>query len=114
MKLIDIKAVCDLVKGKNILRAFQFGSISSLTQNTHIFLGLWDKSLVFGKETDADQVDIVSIDIDYDNYSSQYFEEKIKFDHQLEINFQNQFEGKELIYFICFRKEGKVIRMGFA
>ncbi|WP_312089506.1 hypothetical protein [Chryseobacterium sp.] len=109
-----VKSGLETVKGKNILRAFQFGSISSLMQNTHIFLGLWDKSLVFGKETDADQVDIVSIDIDYDNYSSQYFEEKIKLDHQLEINFQNQFEGKELIYFICFRKEGKVIRMGFA
>ncbi|WP_144281613.1 hypothetical protein [Chryseobacterium echinoideorum] len=100
--------------GKRVLQEFQFGSIASVPQNIQIFLGLWDKNLSLGKETDADEMDIVTLKMDYSNYTSQSFKENIKLqEHQYEVNFENHFNEEEVLHFVCFKKGGKIVKMGF-
>lgn len=109
-----VKAGLKTNSGKSLLQQFQFGNIPAAPQNTQIYLGLWDKNLSFGKETDADEMDIVTIKIDYNNYTSESFKENIKLqENQYEVNFENHFNDEEVLHFVCFRKHGKITKMGF-
>ncbi|WP_143885466.1 hypothetical protein [Chryseobacterium binzhouense] len=109
-----VKAGLKTNSGKSLLQQFQFGNIPAAPQNTQIYLGLWDKNLSFSKETDADEMDIVTIKIDYNNYTSESFKENIKLqENQYEVNFENHFNDEEVLHFVCFRKHGKITKMGF-
>ena len=101
--------------GRVILQQFEFGDISNFNQNTQIFLGLWDKSLHLDKTIFADEVAIVSIKIDFENYLTESFEEKIKLqESQNEVIFENHFsEEDDVIHFVAVKKDSHVVQMGF-
>jgi len=110
-----VKAGLKTNSGKRLLQQFQFGNIPAVPENIQIYLGLWDKNLSFGKETDADEMDVVTIKIDYSTYTSESFKENIKLqESQYEVNFENHFNEEEVLHFVCFRKHGKIVKMGFA
>lgn len=102
-------------EGRVILQQFEFGDISNFNQNTQIFLGLWDKSLHLDKAIFADEVAIVSIKIDFENYLTESFEEKIKLqESQNEVIFENHFsEEDDVIHFVSVKKDSNVVQMGF-
>lgn len=102
-------------KGRVILQQFEFGDISNFNQNTQIFLGLWDKSLHLDKTIFADEVAIVSIKIDFENYLTESFEEKIKLqESQNEVIFENHFsEEDDVIHFVAVKRDSHVVQMGF-
>ncbi|MDF2834280.1 MULTISPECIES: hypothetical protein [Chryseobacterium] len=102
-------------EGRVILQQFEFGDISNFNQNTQIFLGLWDKSLHLDKAIFADEVAIVSIKIDFENYLTESFEEKIKLqESQNEVIFENHFsEEDDEIHFVAVKRDSHVVQMGF-
>jgi len=102
-------------EGRSILQQFEFGNIPCLNQNTQIFLGLWDKSLHLDKMIVADEVTIVSIKIDFENYLTESFEEKIQLqESQTNIVFENHFsEDDDVIHFVAVKKDSQVVQMGF-
>lgn len=102
-------------EGRVILQQFEFGDISNFNQNTQIFLGLWDKSLHLDKAIFADEVAIVSIKIDFENYLTESFEEKIKLqESQNEVIFENHFsEEDDVIHFVAVKRDSHVVQMGF-
>ncbi|WP_315056131.1 hypothetical protein [Chryseobacterium indoltheticum] len=101
--------------GRVILQQCECGGISNFNQNTQIFLGLWDKSLHLDKTIFADEVAIVSIKIDFENYLTESFEEKIKLqESQNEVIFENHFsEEDDVIHFVAVKKDSHVVQMGF-
>lgn len=110
-----VKAGLKTNSGKRLLQQFQFGNIPAVPENIQIYLGLWDKNLSFGKETDADEMDVITIKIDYNTYTSESFKENIKLqENQYEVNFENHFNEEEVLHFVCFRKHGRILKMGFA
>ena len=102
-------------EGKVSLQNFQFGNISCFHQEAQILLGLWDKSLHLDKNIIADEVSIVSIKIDFENYLTESFEETIKLqEHQHEIVFENRFsEEDDVIHFVAVKKDFQILKMGF-
>ena len=104
-----------MYEGKISLQNFQFGNIPCFHQEAQILLGLWDKSLHLDKNMIADEVSIVSIKIDFENYLTEYFEETIKLqENQHEIVFENRFsEEDDVIHFVAVKKDSQVLKMGF-
>lgn len=102
-------------EGRSIFQQFEFGNIPCFNQNTQIFLGLWDKSLHLDKMIVADEVMIVSIKIDFENYLTESFEEKIQLqESQTNIVFENHFsEEDDVIHFVAVKKDSQVVQMGF-
>lgn len=100
--------------GKSVLQKFIFGNISNFDQEAQIFLGLWDKSLHFNKSIIADEIVVVTIKVDFENYHSEYFEEKINVEeNQNEIVFQNYFQEENVIHFVAVKKNSQIVKMGF-
>lgn len=102
-------------EGKTALQNFEFGKFHNFKNETNISLGLWDKSLHLEKTILANEIIIVSIKIDFENFLSESFEEKIILqDHQSEIVFENHFsEDDTVLHFIVAKKSSEIIRMGF-
>ncbi|MFL9832750.1 hypothetical protein [Chryseobacterium terrae] len=111
----SVKSGLKTNEGKNILQQFEFGNIPHFDQNTYILLGLWDKSLHLDKTIVADELVIVSIKIDFENYLTESFEEKINLqESQTDIVFENHFsEEDDVIHFVAIKKDSQVVQMGF-
>lgn len=102
-------------KGRVVLQQFRFGVVPNFSHEAQIFLGLWDKSLRFDKSIIADEIVVVSIKVDFENYLSEYFEEKILLpENQNEIVFENRFKDEsEVIHFVAAKKDSEIVKMGF-
>lgn len=111
----SVKSGLKTNEGRIILQQFEFGNIPYFNQNTHIFLGLWDKSLHLDKAIVADEIAIVSINIDFENYLTEAFEEKISLkENQTDVVFENHFsEQNDVIHFVAVKKESQIVQMGF-
>lgn len=110
-----VKSGLKTSNGKIVLQNFQFGNIPCFHQEAQVFLGLWDKSLHLDKNTIADEIMIVSIKIDFENYLTEFFEEKINLtENQSDVVFENHFgEENMVIHFVTAKKDSQVIKMGF-
>lgn len=110
----SVKSGLKTVEGRNILQQFEFGNIPNFNQNTYISLGLWDRSLHLDKKIVADEVAIVSIKIDFENYFTESVEEEIKLRNQTELIFKNHFsEEDDVIHFVAIKKASQIVQMGF-
>lgn len=101
--------------GKEKLRNFQFGVINTLENSVSISTGLWDYSLVLNKNNMADEIFIKTLKIDFENYQSQHFEDKISLGKpQNEYVFEKHFSDDDVILqFVILKKENKILQMGF-
>lgn len=110
----SVKTGLKTTEGRNILQQFQFGNIPNFNQNTYISLGLWDRSLHLDKKIVADEVAIISIKIDFENYLTESVEEEIKLRNQTELIFKNHFsEEDDVIHFVAIKKASQIVQMGF-
>lgn len=110
----SVKSGLKTAEGRNILQQFQFGNIPNFNQNTYISLSLWDRILHLDKKIVADEVVIVSIKIDFENYLTESFEEEMKVRNQTELIFKNHFsEEDDVIHFVAIKKASQIVQMGF-
>lgn len=111
----SVKTGLKTTEGRNILQQFQFGNIPNFNQNTYISLGLWDRSLHLDKKIVADEIVIVSIKIDFENYLTEFFEEEIVLqNNKTELIFKNHFsEEDDVIHFVAIKKASQIVQIGF-
>ncbi|WP_449398177.1 hypothetical protein [Chryseobacterium wanjuense] len=100
-------------KGKEILKNFQFGKYSHVGNEAFISSDLWEVKLNLNKQIQADEVSLVMLKIDFENYLTESFEEKRIWNKE-EISFQKHYSDDDFVlYFIALYNEGKIVRMGF-
>ncbi|MBB4805454.1 hypothetical protein HNP38_000726 [Chryseobacterium defluvii] len=101
--------------GKSALKKFQFGKILNLGGEASISLGLWNKSLHLNKGFSADETEILTLKIDFENYLTEHKVERIPVKpQQTEVVFEKHFSDDDpLLHFIVLRKDGRIINMGF-
>ncbi|MEY8760081.1 hypothetical protein [Chryseobacterium tongliaoense] len=100
--------------GKLLLRKFQFGKKPNL-ENATVSLVLWDNILHLGKNDQGDEIAIISIKIDFEQYTTESFEEKIYLQQQTtDITFQKHFtDDDSVLYFAAVKSNGGILKMGF-
>ena len=101
--------------GKELLRNFQFGNIANMENKALISFGLWDGSLALDKDIIADEIQILTIKVDFERYETEYFEEQITIQKaQREFTFEKHFSDEDMIlHFVALKKEKKIVQMGF-
>ncbi|GAB0157978.1 hypothetical protein CHRYSEOSP005_32800 [Chryseobacterium sp. Alg-005] len=101
-------------EGMLLLKGFQWGNIPNIENKATISFGLWDKSLHFGKDFNAHEVSILTLKIDFEDYLTESFEDKLLLGTQQEVAFERHFSTDDfLLHFMALRKDGKIMRMGF-
>lgn len=100
-------------KGKEILKNFQFGNYSHIGNEASISSDLWEVKLNLNKEIQADEISLVMLKIDFDNYLTESFEDKKAWNKE-EISCQKHYSDDDFVlYFIAIYNEKKIVRMGF-
>jgi hypothetical protein len=100
-------------KGKLILNNFHFGKKHNLENILSVKNGLFEKSIQLEQEISLDEIEVISLKIDFENYVTESFEEKINVNQQKEISFQKHFTDEDSVTFIALKKDGKILNMGF-
>lgn len=99
-------------QGKSLLTQFQFGEIPNIEGKAVVSSGLFGKNIEINNEDIlADQIVLISLKIDFENYSAENYEEEII---QNNMAVQNLFdENDEVLYFAVLKQKDKIIQMGF-
>ncbi|MDQ0064813.1 hypothetical protein [Chryseobacterium lathyri] len=101
-------------KGLTLLKEFKFGNKENLSTGTFAFEEKEDIILSGGNEFSADEITMVSIQPDLEEYSAEYFEDKLLLNHGGEIRFKKHFYNAGLLLcFLVLRKKKKITHMGF-
>lgn len=101
----------DTEKGKFLLKAFTFGKKKTPKTETTISQ---EQNLHLGNRYSADEVIIITLKIDFENYLSECMEEKIKIGEQEDLVFKKYFSNEDhLLYFIILKKKNEITHMGF-
>jgi len=101
-------------KGKLLLRKFQFGNKNNFDGENSVSLELLNKKLYLNNTFSANEAVLISLKIDFENYLTKHFEEKILVEGKEKISFAKQFSDDDLIlYFIVLKKNDEILNMGF-
>lgn len=101
-------------KGILFFKKFQFGKKANFGNETVISPGLWDNMLYFEKNCPGNEMIMISIKVDFEQYSTESFEEKISLQQQKEITFKKHFSDDDfVIYFGVVKDNGEILKMGF-
>lgn len=102
-------------KGRQLLKSFQFGEIANLEGQASVSLGLWNKNLHLSKGFNADEAEIITLKIDFENYQTEQRSEIIPVKNPEDIAFEQYFpDGNDVIlHFVVLKKENKITHMGF-
>ncbi|MCW3162295.1 hypothetical protein [Chryseobacterium oryctis] len=101
-------------KGQAMLTNFQFGTKLNLENKVSFSSDLWNKSLKVDKQFSFDEVQFITLKLDFENYQVEKFEENIFLENKVELIFEKHFDEDDLIlHFVALKKEGKITRMGF-
>jgi hypothetical protein len=106
-----VKKGLETENGKSLLKEFTFGKKIKLASEIAFLQG---KTIHLKKGYSADEAVFTTLKIDFENYTSESFEENIGINQQDEIYIVQHFsEADLLIYFIVLKKEGTTTYMGF-
>jgi len=109
-----VKNGLETEKGRSILANFKFGKILNLENILSVKNGLFEKNIQFEKEISADEIEMTSIKIDFENYLTVSFKDIISLEQQKKVSFQKHFKDDDFVlYFIALKKDGKILNMGF-
>lgn len=101
-------------KGKLLLRKFQFGNKANFDNKTSVSFNLLNRKLYVSNIFPVDEVTLVSMKIDFENYVIESFEDKISLEQKKEISFTKHFTDYDFIlYFIVLKKNEEIMNMGF-
>ncbi|MCU7616531.1 hypothetical protein NZ698_04930 [Chryseobacterium sp. PBS4-4] len=112
----SVKNGLEKESGFQLLKKFQFGIIENLENLASVSIGLWDKSLILDKNINSDEIILETLSIDFESYTATNFKQTILVEKQLnEYVFEKHFSDEEsLLHFVVLKKEGEIVRMGFA
>ncbi|KMQ68366.1 hypothetical protein ACM39_07545 [Chryseobacterium sp. FH2] len=100
--------------GKTILNNFQFGNKLNLENVVSISSDLESLSLKFCKETSVDNIILITLKLDFENYLSEKYEESISLKEKDELIFKKYFNNENLLlHFVVLKKDQKITHMGF-
>lgn len=101
-------------KGKLLLRKFQFGNKNNFDGENSVSLELLNEKLYLSNTFSANEAVLISLKIDFQNYLTKHFEEKILVGEKEKVSFTKQFSDDDLIlYFIVLKKNEEILNMGF-
>lgn len=102
-------------KGKDQLKAFQFGSKAIISTEIKITATRHKITLSLHKESGIHQVTLITIKPDFEGYTAAFFEEHAVPAEEEEVNFKNHFpDGGLLLYFLVIKNnDGDILQMGF-
>lgn len=101
-------------KGKLLLRKFQFGSKNNFESEHSVSLDLFNEKLYLNNIFSADEAILISLKIDFENYLTKFFEEKILVEGKQKLPFAKHFSDDDLIlYFLVLKKDKEILNMGF-
>lgn len=99
-------------KGNLLLKNFQFGEKPNLGKE--ISITLKDQNISLNKTSSLDKLEITSIKVDFENYASESFEQKISLPERQEVIFEKHFSDDNMIlYFVVLKRHEEIINMGF-
>lgn len=100
-------------KGKLLLRKFQFGNKNNFDGENSVSLDLLNEKLYLNNTFSADETVLISLKIDFGNYLTEHFEEKILVEEKEKISFTKHFSDDLILYFIVLKKNEEILNMGF-
>lgn len=101
-------------KGKRLLRKFQFGIQPNFENKASISLDLSEINFPIENQLSADEVVMLTIKVDCENYVTESFEENILLEQQKKISFGKHFlEEDVILYFMILKKNKEILNMGF-
>lgn len=105
-----VKKGLETEQGKVLLRAFTFGTKAN--PGTEMVM-IKDKIIQFGKDCSADEAILVTLKIDFEQYTAEAIEKNIPI-NQDKITIENYSSETEIpIYFMVLKKNGDITHMGF-
>ncbi|MFZ4928500.1 hypothetical protein [Chryseobacterium sp. Mn2064] len=98
-------------EGKKLLKAFQFGEIKNIPSD----IVIENQTLYLKKDYKADKAVVLTIKLDFENYTTEFAEETIVLNSSQKIDFKKHFsEDAVLLYFLALKsEEDEIIYMGF-
>lgn len=106
-----VKKGLETEQGEALLKAFAFGTKANPV--TEIVM-IKDKIIHFGKDCSAEEAVLVTLKIDFAQYTAEAIEKSIPINQHNEINIENHFSEAEIpIYFMILKKNGDITHMGF-
>lgn len=106
-----VKRGLETEQGKVFLKAFTFGTKG--TPGSEMVM-IKNNIIHFGKNCSADKAVLVTLKIDFEQYTVEAIEKRITINQQDKINFENHFLETEIpIYFMVLKKNGDITHMGF-
>ncbi|SDR12190.1 hypothetical protein SAMN05421664_3655 [Chryseobacterium soldanellicola] len=109
-----VKNGLETEKGKLVLNNFQFGKKQNLKNILSVKNGLFEKSIQLEQEISFDEIEVISLKIDFENYVTESLEEKINVSRHQKISFQKHFTDDDFVLnFIVLKANGKILNMGF-
>ncbi|SHK10198.1 hypothetical protein SAMN05444267_100182 [Chryseobacterium polytrichastri] len=101
-------------KGKLLLRKFQFGIKPNFENRASISLDSAENNLSIENQLPCDEVVMLTIKVDCENYTTESFEEAILLEHQKKISFGKHFlEEDVILYLMIAKKKEEILNMGF-
>jgi hypothetical protein len=102
-------------KGKQLLKAFQFGNKEIIPLETQVIAKSDQIVLAIASKNDIREIILVTIKPDFDHYTVDYFEERKIISGDKKTDFKNHFPDIDaILYFVVFRdKAGEIVGMGF-
>lgn len=101
-------------EGLKELKKFRFGNKENISGEISVSEEKESRILSTGNPFSADEIVMITIQPDFENYSAEYFEEKFPYHGEKEIRFKKYFEDRTLLlYFLVIRRKEEITRMGF-
>ncbi len=101
-------------EGMHLLKEFKFGEKKNFSAGIYISREKEGIILNLDGRLSADEIIMVTIHVDLETYTAEFFEENIPTSEDREILFKKHFqEYKPLLYFLVFKNKEKISHMGF-
>lgn len=101
------------IEGKKMLREFGFGNVNSIKYFLQSFLIDEKISLKINFTTEAEQIHLISIKPNYQQYTFEKNEEILPINNTLEFSFDKHFDSDDILYFVALTKGKDILAMGF-
>ncbi|WP_265130777.1 hypothetical protein [Chryseobacterium oranimense] len=101
-------------KGMHLLKEFKFGEKENFSAGTYLSVENEASILNLDNRLSADEIVMVTIHVDLEAYTAEFFEEKASVKNEKEMRLKKYFQDdKLLLCFLVIKDKGKITHMGF-
>lgn len=106
-----VKKGLETEQGKALLKGFTFGTKANPGPE---MIMIKNNTIHFGKNCCSNEAILVTLKIDFEQYTAEAIEKSVPINQHNEINIENHFPDTEIpIYFMVLKKNGDLTHMGF-